>query len=70
MSPKVNLLDVDECTTYADICMETWQVIKFFLDKSKLINTENLEPKDRKCQICAELFIIGVHRAVRLPCNH
>lgn len=69
-SPKVNTLDVDEQSTYANTSKETWQVIKFFLEELKPVDSENLEPEDRKCYICTEDFTTDFHSAVMLPCNH
>lgn len=71
--PKVDTLDVNPRRTYADTSIETWQIIKFFLEELKLVNAADLEPKDLNCGICAQDFTTGyrrTHRAVRLPCNH
>ena len=69
-SPQVNTLDVDYTLTYAGTLNETWQIINFFLEELKPVETADLEPEDRNCPICAEDFTIDFHRAVRLPCNH
>lgn len=69
-SPKVNTLDFDEHLTYADTYTETWQIIKFFLEKIDPVKPTDLEHEKRICEICTEDFTMGFHRAVRLPCNH
>lgn len=69
-NPKDNTLDFDERWTYAHTCTETWQIMKFFLEELKPIDTAELEPEDCKCDICAEDLTMDSHRAVRLPCGH
>lgn len=69
-SPNVNTLDVDEQWTYADTAKETWQIIKFFLEELKPVNTEDLDAENGTCSICVEKFTKDLHRPVRLPCNH
>lgn len=68
-SPVVNILDLDEEVTYAGTKTETWQIIKFFLEKLRPVRHADMEPDDSKCDICTEDFTDS-HRAVRLPCNH
>lgn len=68
--PKVNTLDVVDGATYADTAVETWQIIKFFLEELVPVDTETFKPEDRKCHICGEDFSKFFHRAMRLPCGH
>ena len=68
--PKINTLDVDHTIAYADTSNETWQVVSFFLEELRPVDTADLGSEDRKCPICAEDYTAGFHRAVRLPCNH
>lgn len=67
-SPKVNTLDFFRDWTYADISIETLQIIRFFLDDLIPVDTANIEPEDNTCDICTDE--LTSHRAVRLPCNH
>lgn len=70
-SPVVNTLDVDEQRTYADTSIETWQIIKFFLEGLQPVRIADLEPGDCQCDICTEDFAEDLgHRAVRLSCGH
>lgn len=68
--PKVNTLDLDPTIAYADTMIEVLQIMKFFLDELLPVETDALEPEDRKCPICGEDYTRDSHHAVRTPCAH
>ncbi|MCJ1462918.1 hypothetical protein MMC07_001522 [Pseudocyphellaria aurata] len=68
-SAEVNTLDVIPELTYAYTLINTWQIIKFFLDDLDSVDTGALKPDECICTICSE-ELTDTHRAVRLPCGH
>lgn len=67
----MSTLDVDPSFTYALTPIGMLRVARFFINELKPVEITN--PADRECPICVAGFatnILGLHRAVRLPCNH
>lgn len=70
LGPKVNTLNIFENMTYANTAIETWQIIRFFLNEMRPVSAVDPEPEDVDCPICGDEFTTDLYRAVRLPCDH